>query len=49
MSKLLPTTLVGSYPQPDWLIGKEMLTGWPPPRVAMTDTWKVAPDILEEA
>jgi len=49
LSPLLPTTLVGSYPQPDWLIDKEMLTGRPPLRVAMGDVWKVAPEHLLEA
>ena len=43
MSQLLPTTLVGNYPQPDWLIDKDTLTGKSPPRVAMKDVWKVAP------
>lgn len=49
MSPLLPTTLVGSYPQPDWLIDKDMLTGKPPPRVGMSEVWKVAPAHLLEA
>jgi len=49
LSQLLPTTLVGSYPQPDWLIDKEMLCAKPPPRVAMSDVWKVAPEQLLEA
>jgi 5-methyltetrahydropteroyltriglutamate--homocysteine methyltransferase len=30
---LFPTTLVGSYPQPDWLIDRERLAGRFPPRV----------------
>src|SRR5438093_536693 len=30
---LLPTTVVGSYPQPDWLIDREKLTHLPPVRV----------------
>jgi 5-methyltetrahydropteroyltriglutamate--homocysteine methyltransferase len=46
---LLPTTLVGSYPQPDWLIDKDMLTCKPPPRVPMTDVWKVASEHRLEA
>ena len=32
---LLPTTVVGSYPQPDWLIDRAKLTGSAPPRVRM--------------
>ena len=33
MNALLPTTLVGSYPQPDWLIDRAKLAGRFPPRV----------------
>jgi 5-methyltetrahydropteroyltriglutamate--homocysteine methyltransferase len=47
--KLLPTTLVGSLPQPDWLINHELLSGNMPPRVRMRDLWRVAPEWLEEA
>ncbi len=42
---LLPTTLVGSYPQPDWLIDRERLSKQVP-RVRM-DLWRVAPPQLE--
>jgi len=49
MSVLLPTTLVGSYPQPDWLIDREMLTGQMPPRTRLLKLWRVAPEWLEEA
>ena len=38
MSVLLPTTLVGSYPQPDWLIDREMLTNQMPPRTRLLKT-----------
>ena len=34
-SKLLPTSLVGSYPQPDWLIDRSQLLKQMPPRVRM--------------
>jgi len=47
--KLLPTTLVGSYAQPDWLIDREKLAGRFPPRVRARELWRVAPDWLEEA
>ena len=47
--KLIPTTLVGSYPQPAWLVDKEKMLGSAPPRVRMKDVWKVTPDELEEA
>ena len=42
---LLPTTLVGSYPQPDWLIDRARLSKQVP-RVR-ADLWRVAPDELE--
>ena len=38
---LFPTTLVGSYPQPDWLIDRERLGGRFPPRVRATELWRV--------
>ena len=46
---LLPTSLVGSYPQPDWLIAREKLAGRFPPRVRATELWRVDPEWLEEA
>ncbi len=38
---LLPTTLVGSYPQPDWLIDRASLAKQMPPRVRARDLWRV--------
>jgi 5-methyltetrahydropteroyltriglutamate--homocysteine methyltransferase len=46
---LLPTSLVGSYAQPDWLIDKQKLKGRFPPRVRATELWRVDPAFLEEA
>ena len=46
---LFPTTLVGSYPQPDWLIDREKLAGRFPPRVRARELWRVAPEYLTEA
>jgi len=46
---LLPTSLVGSYAQPDWLIDKSRLGQRLPPRVVLHDLWKVASADLEEA
>ena len=46
---LLPTSLVGSYPQPDWLIDRLKLAGRFPPRVRATELWRVAPEWLEQA
>ena len=45
--KLLPTTVVGSYPQPDWLVNREMLSKTVP-RVRM-DIWRVSKPWLEQA
>jgi 5-methyltetrahydropteroyltriglutamate--homocysteine methyltransferase len=45
---LLPTTLVGSYPQPDWLIDRERLSKQVP-RVRVDDLWRIAAERLEAA
>ena len=49
MLPLLPTTLVGSYSQPDWLIDREKLGKRFPPRVRARELWRVAPEWLEQA
>ena len=49
MDTILPTTLVGSYPQPDWLIDRAKLAGRFPPRVRAGELWRVAPEWLEQA
>jgi len=46
---LLPTSLVGSYAQPNWLIDKTRLGKRLPPRVVLNTLWKPAPDDLVEA
>ena len=46
---LLPTSLVGSYPQPDWLIDRQKLAHRMPPRVRAQELWRVAPEWLEQA
>ncbi len=46
---LFPTTLVGSYPQPDWLIDREKLSGRFPPRVRAKELWRVAEPYLHQA
>ncbi len=48
-NKLLPTTLVGSYPQPDWLVDRENLRGRFPPRVRAKELWRVEESYLEAA
>lgn len=45
---LLPTTVVGSYPQPDWLVDRESL-GKRVPRVRAPEIWRVAEPWLEQA
>ena len=46
---LFPTTLVGSYPQPEWLIDRKKLAGRFPPRTRAKELWRVASEFLEEA
>jgi 5-methyltetrahydropteroyltriglutamate--homocysteine methyltransferase len=46
--RLLPTTVVGSYPQPDWLIDREGLSGIVP-RTDRSDLWRVDPALLAAA
>ena len=46
---LLPTSLVGSYAQPNWLIDRKKLAGRFPPRVPARELWLVSPEHLEEA
>jgi 5-methyltetrahydropteroyltriglutamate--homocysteine methyltransferase len=46
---LLPTTLVGSYPQPDWLVDRDKLRARLPPRVRAKEVWRIAEPFLEQA
>jgi 5-methyltetrahydropteroyltriglutamate--homocysteine methyltransferase len=46
---LFPTTLVGSYPQPDWLIDRAKLAGRFPPRVRALELWRIPEQWLEQA
>jgi 5-methyltetrahydropteroyltriglutamate--homocysteine methyltransferase len=46
---LFPTSLVGSYAQPEWLIDRKKLGGRLPPRVRARELWRIAPEWLEEA
>src|SRR5712691_3501299 len=46
---LFPTSLVGSYPQPDWLIDRERLAHRFPPRVRALELWRVDPGYLQQA
>ncbi len=46
---LFPTTIVGSYPQPDWLIDRVRLAGRFPPRVRLKSLWRVEESYLQQA
>jgi 5-methyltetrahydropteroyltriglutamate--homocysteine methyltransferase len=46
---LFPTTLVGSYPQPEWLIDRAKLAGRFPPRTRAKELWRIPAEYLEEA
>ncbi len=45
---LLPTTVVGSYPQPEWLVDRAMLSK-SVPRTRLHAMWRLPPEHLEEA
>src|ERR671913_2652456 len=45
---LLQTTVVGSYPQPDWLVNRQMLSKVVP-RTRMREIWRVPETFLEQA
>src|SRR5437870_11767594 len=46
---LIPTTVVGSYPQPDWLVDRTTLAHHGVPRVAARDIWRIPEPWLEQA
>ncbi len=46
---LFPTTLVGSYPQPEWLIDRKKLAARFPPRVRAKELWRIPEPLLAEA
>jgi 5-methyltetrahydropteroyltriglutamate--homocysteine methyltransferase len=48
-AKLFPTSLVGSYPQPDWLIDRQKLAKEMPARIRAQELWRVSPEWLEQA
>jgi 5-methyltetrahydropteroyltriglutamate--homocysteine methyltransferase len=47
--QLLPTTVVGSYPQPDWLVNRSVLESHTVPRVRVKEMWRVPEEFLEQA
>lgn len=46
---LIPTTVIGSYPQPDWLLDREALAHRAPPRVRAREIWRIETANLAEA
>ena len=46
---LFPTTIVGSFPQPEWLIDRAKLAGRFPPRVRARELWRIPPQYLNAA
>jgi 5-methyltetrahydropteroyltriglutamate--homocysteine methyltransferase len=48
-TRLFPTSLVGSMPQPDWLIDRQKLAGRFPPRVRARELWRIPEPFLAEA
>ena len=46
---ILPTSVVGSYAQPDWLIDRETLTAGSPPRSLRPDLWRGDDQWLSQA
>src|SRR4249920_1601143 len=46
---LFPTTIVVSFPQPEWLIDRAKLAGRFPPRVRARELWRIPPQYLEQA
>ena len=48
-SKLLPTSLVGSYAQPNWLLDRAKLASRFPPRTRAKELWRIDDEFLEEA
>jgi 5-methyltetrahydropteroyltriglutamate--homocysteine methyltransferase len=49
LSASIVTTVVGSYPQPDWLIDRERLADRLPPRVRARELWRLPEPFLEQA
>ena len=46
---LIPTTVIGSYPQPAWLVDRTTLVQKGVPRTAASEVWRIDPDLLDEA
>ena len=46
---LIPTTVIGSYPQPSWLVDHDLLVEKGVPRTRAADVWRIPPTDLDEA
>ena len=46
---LIPTTVIGSFPQPAWLVDHDLLVAKGVPRTRADDVWRIPPDELDEA
>jgi 5-methyltetrahydropteroyltriglutamate--homocysteine methyltransferase len=49
VAEIIPTTVVGSYPQPDWLLDRDNLRSRLPPRVRVRELWRISEPFLEQA
>ena len=49
MAQPLLTSVVGSYPQPDWLVDRALLTKMMAPRVRVQQVWRIPVPLLEQA
>src|SRR5215471_20030624 len=49
MTDRLLTTVVGSYPQPEWLVDRKNLRSRFPPRVRARELWRIPEPLLQEA
>src|SRR5262245_61880774 len=49
MAQRIKTSVIGSYPQPDWLVDRALLAKHMAPRVRVRDIWRIPPERLEEA
>jgi 5-methyltetrahydropteroyltriglutamate--homocysteine methyltransferase len=49
MPTRIPTAVVGSYPQPEWLVDRALLRSLMAPRVRAPEIWRVPPELLEQA
>jgi 5-methyltetrahydropteroyltriglutamate--homocysteine methyltransferase len=49
VAEIIPTTVVGSYPQPEWLIDRDNLRSRLPPRVRVRELWRIPEPFLEQA